>query len=132
VMIWILRKATTSINKMNVKDDSDIYIFRYWDNFNSSRAQDALDYIEKNLQQNFKKNKVMDSDQIYKIHELKILESPYLVTEIQNNIIKIFSFCEIQEWRLGIPISQIICWGEGSGGSSKLTSYATWWTRMEK
>ena len=57
-------KAFTSINEMDDKDDSDcdIYVFRYWDNFNTSKAQDALDYIENTLKQKIKNNEVKVSD----------------------------------------------------------------------
>ena len=78
-------KATTSINEMEVEDDSDcdIYIFRYWDNFNTSKAQEALDYIEKNIKQNFKKNKVKDSDQIYKVHKIENLEDNEIKVKVK-------------------------------------------------
>ena len=46
--------------------DCDIYIFSYWDNFKVSEAQEAIDYIEGKLKQNFRKNRVKDSDQLYK------------------------------------------------------------------
>ena len=49
-----------------MESDCDIYIFRYWDNFKVSEAQEAIDYIEGKLKQNFRKNRVKDSDQLYK------------------------------------------------------------------
>ena len=78
-------KATNSTNKMEVEDDSDcdIYIFRYWDNFNTSKAQEALDYIEKSLKQNFKKNKVKDLDQIYKVHEIENLDDNEIEVKVK-------------------------------------------------
>ena len=78
-------KATTSTNEMEVEDDSDcdIYIFRYWDNFNTSKTQEALDYIEKNIKQNFKKNKVKDSDQIYKVDKSENLEDNEIKVKVK-------------------------------------------------
>ena len=50
-------KAPTGTNEMEVSDhddsDCDLYIFTYWDNLKASKAQDALDYLEKTLKQNF-------------------------------------------------------------------------------
>ena len=70
-----IAEKALSVDEMEVKDDNDfdIYIFRYGDNINTSKAQDALKYIEKTLKQNFKNSKVKDSDQIYKVDEIKNL-----------------------------------------------------------
>ena len=66
-----------------MESDCDIYIFRYWDNFNTSKTQEALDYIEKNIKQNFKKNKVKDSDQIYKVHKSENLEDNEIKVKVK-------------------------------------------------
>ena len=78
-------KAFTSINEMDDKDDSDcdIYVFRYWDNFNTSKAQDALDYIENTLKQKFKNNKVTVSDQIYKVHKIENLDDNEIEVKVK-------------------------------------------------
>ena len=59
-------KATAAEEAVADKD-CDVYIIRYWDNRKSSEAQEALNYIEENLNLNFKKNKVKETDQVYKI-----------------------------------------------------------------
>jgi hypothetical protein len=60
------------INRIDDDDnDFDVYIFTYWDNFKDSKAQEALDYIEKSLKQNFKNFNVNDSNQIYKVDEIE-------------------------------------------------------------
>ena len=74
-----------STNEMEVNDDSDcdVYIFTYWDNFKASKAQDALDYLEKTLKQNFKNLKVKDSDQIYKVDKIEHLEENEIEVKIK-------------------------------------------------
>ena len=34
-------------------DDTDLYIYNYWDNLKGSNAEEAVDYIEGHLKQNF-------------------------------------------------------------------------------
>ena len=74
-----------STNEMEVNDDSDcdVYIFTYWDNFKASKAQDALDYLEKTLKQNFKNFKVKDSDQIYKVDKIEHLDENEIEVKIK-------------------------------------------------
>ena len=74
-----------STNEMEVNDDSDcdVYIFTYWDNFKASKAQDALDYLEKTLKQNFKNFKVKDSDQIYKADKIDHLDENEIEVKIK-------------------------------------------------
>ena len=81
----IAEKASTSIKEMDDKDDSDcdIYVFRYWNNLNTSKAQDALDYIEKTLKQKFKNNKVKVSDQIYKVHAIENLDDNEIEVKVK-------------------------------------------------
>ena len=55
-------------------NDCDVYIIRYLDNQKSSEAQEAVNYIEDNLKMNFMKNKVTESDQVYKICDIVSLE----------------------------------------------------------
>ena len=48
-------------------DDTDLYIYSYWDNLKSSNAEEAIDYIEGHLKQNFNDFNVIRSDQVYQI-----------------------------------------------------------------
>jgi hypothetical protein len=70
---------------MEVSDDSDcdLYIFTYWDNFKASKAQDALDYFEKTLKENFKNLKVKDSERIYKVDKIEHLEENEIEVKIK-------------------------------------------------
>jgi hypothetical protein len=59
------------------------YIFRYWDNFKVSEAQEAIDYIAGILKQNFRKNRVKDSDQVYKIGEIDNLDDNEIQVKVK-------------------------------------------------
>ena len=79
----IAEKASSS-NELEVNEsDCDLYIFTYWDNQKASKAQEALDYIEKTLKHNFKKLKVKDSDQIYKVDEIEHLEENEIQVKVK-------------------------------------------------
>ena len=76
------KKAEEALIEVKDKSDGDIYIFTYWDNFKVSEAQEALNYIEGKLKENFVKLKVKESDQVYKVEGIEKLEE----NEIQIKI----------------------------------------------
>ena len=76
------KKAEEALIEVKDKSDGDIYIFTYWDNFKVSEAQEALNYIEGKLKENFVKLKVKESDQVYKVEGIESLEE----NEIQIKI----------------------------------------------
>ena len=69
-----LKSAEKAAETSSIDEDTDyeIYSFHYLDKSKKSEAQDAINFIEKDLQENFKKNEVTESDQIFKIEETKI------------------------------------------------------------
>ena len=64
-------------------NDCDVYIIRYLDNQKSSEAQEAVNYIEDNLKMNFMKNKVTESDQVFKICDIEILEENAIQVKVK-------------------------------------------------
>ena len=56
--------------------DCDLYLIRYWNNFKVSETQEELNnnYIEEKLKQTFKRNNVKDSDQVFKVFNVKSLD----------------------------------------------------------
>ena len=65
------------------ENDCDMYTFRYWNNQKQSEAQEALDYIEEQLKHNFKKNKVKDSDQVFKVFNVESLDENEIQVKIK-------------------------------------------------
>ena len=63
--------------------DSDLYIFTFWDNEKITESQEATDYINSKLKQTFKKNKVKDSDKIYKICAIEHLEGNEIQVKVK-------------------------------------------------
>ena len=61
----------------------DVYTFTYWDNEKSSVAQEAINYIEDKLKEKFKKNKVVESDQIFKIFNIERVEENELQIKVK-------------------------------------------------
>ena len=63
--------------------DFDVYIFTFWDNEKPSEPQEAKDYLDSNLKLTFKKNKVKESDQVYKICTFEHLEGNELQVKVK-------------------------------------------------
>ena len=72
-------------SKHDIQDenDSDLYTFTYWNNLDVSKAQEAVDYIEEKLKENFKKLKVKDIDKMYKIDDIKSSEENEILVKIK-------------------------------------------------
>ena len=51
-----------------------MYIHNYWDNLKGSNAEEAVDYTEGHLKQNFNDFNVIRSDQVYQIFAPTIME----------------------------------------------------------
>ena len=71
-------------------NDCDVYIFRYRNNFKLSEAQEAIDHIEEKLKQNFRRNRVNDSDQVFQIDNIENLEDNEIQVEVKmkkNNLL---------------------------------------------
>ena len=68
---------------VQVENDSDLYTFTYWNNLDVSKAQEAVDYIEEKLKENFKKLKVKDIDQIYKIDKIESSEENEILVKMK-------------------------------------------------
>ena len=62
---------------------TDLYIFTFWDNEKTTEHQEATDYIDSKLKQTFKKNKVKDSDTIYKICAIEHLEGNEIQVKVK-------------------------------------------------
>ena len=60
-----------------------VYIFRYWDNFKVSEAQEAIDQIEEKLKQYFRRNRVKDLDQVFKIDDIENLEDDEIQVKVK-------------------------------------------------
>ena len=69
------------VNKID--GDCDVYNFTYWDNFKVSQAQEAINYIVENLKRNFLKNRVKDSDQVFKICEIENLDENEILVKVK-------------------------------------------------
>ena len=78
-------EEATKDDEILAMDDSDydIYTFRYWDNFKPSEAQEAINYIEEKLKQNFKKSKIKDSDQVFKVDSIENYEDNQILVKIK-------------------------------------------------
>ena len=79
-------------------DDTDLYIYSYWDNLKSSNAEEAIDYIEGHLKQNFNDFNVIRSDQIYQIFAPTIMEDNEI--EIKVNLKKNALPVEHSAWKV--------------------------------
>ena len=66
-----------------IDGDCDVYNFTYWDNFKVSQAQEAINYIVENLKRNFLKNRVKDSDQVFKICEIENLDENEILVKVK-------------------------------------------------
>ena len=71
-------------NDKKEDNDCDVYIFRYQDNFKVGEAQEAINQIEENLNQTFRKNRVKDLDQVF-IESLEDNEFQVKVKMKKNN-----------------------------------------------
>ena len=73
---WLAKQSSIGVLEYDIQDenDSDLYTFTYWNNLDVSKAQEAVDYIEEKLKQNFKKLKVKDIDKIHKTDEIESSE----------------------------------------------------------
>ena len=76
-------EAEEAETKDDMGSDCDVYTFTYWDNEKSSVAQEAINYIEDKLKEKFKKNKVVESDQIFKIFNIERVEENELQLKVK-------------------------------------------------
>ena len=70
-------------NNTKADNDCDIYVFRYWNNLKMSEAQEAVNHIEEKLKLNFRKNRVKDCDQVYKIDDIKNLDDNEIQVKVK-------------------------------------------------
>ena len=70
-------------NNVKDKNDSDMYVFGYWNLHEVTKAQEAIDHIEQKLIQSFKTLKVKECDQVYKVDGIESLEDNEIQVKIK-------------------------------------------------
>ena len=70
-------------NDVKDKNDSDMYVFGYWNLHEVTKAQEAIDHIEQKLIENFKRLKVKECDRVYKVDGIESLEDNEIQVKIK-------------------------------------------------
>ena len=70
-------------NDVKDKNDSDMYVFGYWNLHEVTKAQEAIDHIEQKLIENFKTLKVKECDRVYKVDGIESLEDNEIQVKIK-------------------------------------------------